>query len=172
LPGDYTAAVANITGLSTAACNGGVGNGNGRIETGGGNEDILAWEHISKAGFINGTYTCAGTVAASTNPTNPYAIPLQLVYDGAYGSAGTGALRHNLKMGNQIPVEIIAEVDRKVDDGFPNTGGFQFSAYTITGGTAPTEGTTLSPSCTSAAGNAATWNATNGSTNCGGASLF
>ncbi len=173
LPGDYTGAVNNITGvLASSPCNAGIGNGNGRIEAGAGNEDVLAWEHISKAGCINGTYTCAATVGPATNPTNPYAIALRIVYDGAYGSTSTGAQRHNLKTGNQIPVDIIAEVDRKVDDGLPNTGGFQFSVYTVSGGTAPTEGATTTPACTSAAGTAATWNTTNGSTNCGGASLF
>ncbi len=37
--------------------------------------------------------------------------------------------KHNLKTGGQVPVEIIAEVDRKIDDGKPNSGGFQFSTY-------------------------------------------
>jgi prepilin-type N-terminal cleavage/methylation domain-containing protein len=171
LPGDYTGATNNITGVSTAACNGGNGNGNGQIETAVNNEDILAWEHLSKAGFINGTYTCAAAVAPGTNPTNPYAIALQVSYDGAYGTAG-GPLRHNLKTGNQIPVDIMAEVDRKIDDGQPNTGGFQFSAYTVAGGVAPTSAALASPSCTSAASAAGLWNTTNGSTNCGGASLF
>ena len=59
LPGDYTLATTNITGISTN----GNGNGNGRIETGATpvassvvEEHILVWEHPSKAGFINGTY--------------------------------------------------------------------------------------------------------------------
>src|SRR5690349_17357379 len=33
IPGDYAGAVAVIPDISTAACNGGKGNGNGRIET-------------------------------------------------------------------------------------------------------------------------------------------
>ena len=172
VPGDYTQATNNITGVAaTAACGNGNGNGNGRIEVAG-NEHTLAWEHLSKAGFINGTYTCAGAVAATTNPTNPYAIPLQLVFDGVYGIASAGAVRHNLKTGNQIPVDIIAEVDRKVDDGQPYTGGFQFSVYTSGAGVAPTESAAATPACTSDATTAARWNAINGSTNCGGASLF
>src|SRR5882672_2306595 len=170
LPGDYTAATTNINGVSTAACGGGNGNGNGRIETTN-NENVLAWEHISKAGFINGTYTCAATEDNTTSPVNPYGVRMQLIYDGAYGIAGAGATRHNLKTGPQIPVEIIAEVDRKIDDGAPYTGGFQFSAYSA-GATAPTEGSATAPACTSGATTAATWNAINGSTNCGGVSVF
>lgn len=171
LPGDYTAATTNITGVAaTAACGNGNGNGNGRIETVN-QENVLAWEHISKAGFINGTYTCAAAESTTTTPVNPYGVRMQLVYDGIYGIASAGAARHNLKTGPQIPVDIIAEVDRKIDDGAPYTGGFQFSVY-AGGGTAPTEGSPTTPSCTSGATTAATWNATNGSTNCGGTSTF
>src|ERR1700680_3911745 len=57
--GDYTQATVNIIGATAN------GNGNGRIETGavggtapaGAEEHTLAWEHLSRAGFINGTYT-------------------------------------------------------------------------------------------------------------------
>ena len=58
-PGDYTQATVNIANVAaTAACGAGNGNGNGQIEPTN-NEMILAWEHLSKAGFITGTYTCA-----------------------------------------------------------------------------------------------------------------
>ena len=43
---------------------------------------------------------------------------MDLTYDDAYGIAGSPD-KHNLKTGGQIPVAIIAEVDRKVDDGSP-----------------------------------------------------
>jgi hypothetical protein len=56
--------------------------------------------------------------------------------DQRYGP-GTGALKHNLKTGAQIPVEIVSEVDRKIDDGNPNSGTFQFSSYAGSGATAP-----------------------------------
>ena len=97
-PGDYTGATVNIANISTAACNGGIGNGNGRIEAG--DEARLAWEHLSKAGFITGTYTCAAADGPTTTPVNPYGIYLEVVYDGIYG-AGTvatpSAPRHNVK---------------------------------------------------------------------------
>lgn len=172
LPGDYTAATTNINGITGTACGTNAnGNGNGRIETTG-SEHILAWEHLSKAGFINGTYTCATTESNTTTPLNPYTVRLQLVFDGVFGIASGGAQRHNLKTGAQIPVELIAEVDRKIDDGQPYTGSFQFSAYQGNAAAAPTENAAASPSCTSGNTTAATWNATNGSTNCGAASLF
>jgi len=71
-----------------------------------------------------------------------------------------------------VPVDIIVEVDRKIDDGLPNTGGFQFSRYQGNGAAAPTDGSGTTPTCTSATTAAGVWNATNGSTNCGGASLL
>lgn len=178
LPGDYTLATTNITGISANAN----GNGNGRIETGATpvassvvEEHILVWEHLSKAGFINGTYTYNATASATTSPTNPYGVYMQVIYDGLYGAGTSGtpaALRHNIKTGSQVPVEIIVEVDRKIDDGSPNTGGFQFSRYQGNGAAAPTDGSATTPACTSATTAAGIWNATNGSTNCGGASLL
>jgi prepilin-type N-terminal cleavage/methylation domain-containing protein len=178
LPGDYTAATTNITGISAN----GNGNGNGRIETGATpvassvvEEHILVWEHLSKAGFINGTYTYNATASSTTSPTNPYGVYMQVIYDGIYGAGTAGtpsALRHNIKTGSQVPVEIIVEVDRKIDDGAPNTGGFQFSRYQGNGAAAPTDGAAATPACTSATTAAGVWNATNGSTNCGGASLL
>jgi prepilin-type N-terminal cleavage/methylation domain-containing protein len=176
LPGDYTQATTNINGATSN------GNGNGRIETGATvvsgsvpEEHILVWEHLSRSGFINGTYTYAATASATTSPTNPYGVYMQVIYDGIYGAGTTGtpaALRHNIKTGSQVPVDIIVEVDRKIDDGLPNTGGFQFSRYQGNGAAAPTDGSLTTPACTSATGPTGVWNATNGSTNCGGASLL
>jgi prepilin-type N-terminal cleavage/methylation domain-containing protein len=176
LPGDYTLATTNINGATVN------GNGNGRVESAGtcgaiagcvAYETTGLWDQLSHAGFINGTYTAGSATQSDANsPKNPYGIYLQLIYDGTYGITSGGATKHNLKTGGQIPVEIIAEVDRKVDDGSPYTGGFQFSAYVGNAATAPTEGSVTSPACTSGNTTAATWNATNGSTNCGGASVF
>ncbi|HKQ26906.1 MAG TPA: prepilin-type N-terminal cleavage/methylation domain-containing protein [Burkholderiales bacterium] len=180
-PGDYTAATTNIVGVSTTSgCGGAVngnGNGNGRVESAAGGlyENVLAWEQLSKAGFITGTYTCATTEAPATSPVNPYGVYMQVVFDGIYGAGTTATpapLRHNIKSGSQVPVDIIAEMDRKIDDGAPNTGGFQFSRYQGNGAAAPTDGAAAQPACTSATTAAGIWNTTNGSTNCGGASLL
>ena len=171
-PGDYTQATVNIANVAaTAACGNGNGNGNGQIEAAN-NEMILAWEHLSKAGFITGTYTCAAADAATSTPVNPYNVYMRVIYDGSYGISGGGAPRHNIKTGAQVPVEILSEVDRKIDDGAPYTGGFQFSAYPGNAAAAPTEGAAATPACTSALAANGVWNSTNGSTNCGGASLL
>jgi prepilin-type N-terminal cleavage/methylation domain-containing protein len=143
LPGDYSQAAANIAGITTGCGTNGNGDGDGQIEATG-NENTLAWEHLSKAGFINGTYTCAtGTPTQATSPTNPYGQPLVLEYDGTYAIAGTGTppSRHNLKTGGQIASDILGEIDRKVDDGNPVQGSFraqlQGTPTCYTGGTTP-----------------------------------
>jgi len=168
LPGDYSQAVATIAGV-TAGAN---GNNNGRIESilGGGtiDEHIAAWDHLSKAGFINGSYNYAVVPETATSaPTNPYARFLRIIYDGAYGAGGQPN-RHNLKTGNQIPSDLMAEIDRKIDDGNPVGGTFQFSAYDGGGGggVAPTGG--AANQCYQGT----TWSSTTIDTNCGGASLF
>lgn len=170
LPGDYAKATNSINNTSQD------GNGNGRIESGTTpNEAILAWEHLSGASFLTGSYHYASIESAATSHVNPYGVFQQLVYDGIYGAgtlADPSALRHNIKSGSQIPVEIVAETDRKIDDGMPNTGAFQFSRYQGNGSIAPTDGASGSPACTSSTAAAGIWNTTNGSPNCGAASLL
>ena len=141
LPGDYSLASTNIANVAAGAN----GNGNGQIQSilGGGtiDEHIAVWDHLSKAGFINGSYTYAVLPETpATVPANPYVRYIQVINDNVYGT-GAGAVRHNIKTGNQIPSEILAEIDRKIDDGNPVGGVFQFSTYNGgAGGTAPTGG--------------------------------
>jgi prepilin-type N-terminal cleavage/methylation domain-containing protein len=174
LPGDYSQAAANIS--CTPACSN--GNGNGQIASiaGGGagttiDEHVAVWEHLSKSGFINGSFTyAAGAETANSAPTNPYVRYIRVIYDTDYGT-GTPAIRHNIKTGNQIPSDIMAEIDRKIDDGNPLGGNFQFSVYDGggAGGTAPT-----GPGAGGcyAAGPPPLWSAATVVTNCGGASLL
>lgn len=152
LPGDYAQAVATIPNiLATVACGNGNGNGNGQIASAGG-ENILVWEHLSKAQFINGSYTCAAAAAPATSPSNPYGGLLDLQFDAAFQSQ-TGA-RHNLKTGAGIPSDILAEIDRKVDDG------------------SPTQGTFRAPAAADATCFGAAWVTTAPGTNCQGTTLF
>jgi prepilin-type N-terminal cleavage/methylation domain-containing protein len=159
LPGDYAAAVGNIPDVTQN------GDGNGQIATTTGNiiESVLVWEHLSRAGFIHGAYTYAAAPADASNPRNPYGAFVQLIWDQRYGDPGGAApaARHNLKTGRQLPVEILAEVDRKIDDGRPYTGTFQFSDF---------DG--AQAACVTGNGPAATWAAVGGEANCGGATLF
>lgn len=175
LPGDYATAATNLAG-STAATN---GNGNGQIEApnSGTNESILVWDHLSRAGFLNGNfaYVAGDAVKDSNTPRNPYGQYFQLVFDAnffALNSSGVmaaaGTARHNLKTGNLVPVEIIAEVDRKTDDGNGGSGSIVFSKYTA-GGTAPAD-PAATASCIKTDG---AWLLQGGSDpNCGAATLL
>lgn len=127
LPGDYSAAIANIP--ACAACED--GNNDGQILVFGTiAESISAWAHMSKAGFITGSYAYTdGDAASATNtPSNPYGTLMQLIFDNVYQDAAPTA-RHNLKTGNNIPSDILAEVDRKMDDGSANAGAVRFSTF-------------------------------------------
>ena len=170
LPGDYASASTNINGVTIA------GDGNGRIEgpnTGGTYETLLAWNHLTAAGFLNGSYTLAASNTSApidtNSPKNPYSVYIQIIYDNAYGT-GAPPSKHNLKTGSQIPVEIIAEVDRKIDDGLPYAGGFQFSTYAPTGFINPVA--TGAGACINTGPTPPIWNISGGSTTCGAASLF
>jgi prepilin-type N-terminal cleavage/methylation domain-containing protein len=160
LPGDYAQATNTITNISTAACGGGNGNGDGTITTNN-NENILVWEHLSKSGFINGSYVCAASASATSAPANPYGQYLNLIYDNSY--AGTAQMRHNLKTGGSIPSDILAEIDRKVDDGSSLTGSFRGM---------PTGTGVDSPVTTCYNTTSGVWVTTPGSPNCGGVTVF
>lgn len=167
LPGDYANAKATITGITdVAGCGNGTGNGNGDgTILAALNENILAWEHLSKAGFINGSYTCAAAPAVATSaPANPYGQFLNLIYDNGYAANGAAQTRHNLKTGGSIPSDILGEIDRKVDDGNAVTGSFrgQIAGTGIDG--------TLA-NCYSAAPGGV-WVSTPGGTSCGGVTVF
>jgi len=161
------------------------GNGNGVIENSAApimvsavpsesREDLLAWMHLSSAGFLNGSYAMSAGETGATDansPKNAYNIYLQLVYDAAYADVGTAVNKHNLKTGPLIPVEIIAEVDRKIDDGNGMRGAFRYSSYLGNAAAAPP---VPSPVFTpgQCVGTTGVWYVPQGEVNCGGASLL
>jgi len=172
LPGDYSGvnASANIRGIANNTVG---GNANGVIEdVAGFTETVVAWTHLSQAGFITGNYnaTTPNPAANATfAPTNPYSAIIQMQWDNTYqgAAAAPGGNRVNLKTGNQIPADVLAEIDRKIDDGRPDLGNFRFSAFNG-GVAAPTPASCF----TVVPGGGSNWNATTGETNCGAATLF
>jgi prepilin-type N-terminal cleavage/methylation domain-containing protein len=159
-PGDYANAVGNVPNVSTACATAGNGNGDSRIEEANG-ESILAWEHLAKSGFLIGAYICTGNTVIDPNsvPRNAYGQYLQLIYDSNY--AGTARDQHNLKTGSAMPSHILAEIDRKTDDGNAQQGSLRGSSYTLG---APTD-----PACWDGSG---IWSEATSLPNCGGAVLF
>jgi hypothetical protein len=93
-----------------------------------------------------------------------------IVYDSNWGYSSNNVARHNIKTGNYVPAAVLAEVDRKIDEGRPGSGRFQFSTY-AGAGTAPVMGGTPN-GCTDANSTTASWIPSGGSDNCGAASLL
>jgi prepilin-type N-terminal cleavage/methylation domain-containing protein len=182
-PGDYASAYSTLKCPTGSSCLN--GNGNGVVESTSVqipingvqsevHEEILAWMQLASAGFLNGSYTmvAGATTANDTNtPKNPYNIFLQIRYDNTYGDTGTPPSKHNLKTGAQVPVEIISEVDRKIDDGNGVRGGFRYSTYQGNAPTAPPAPATpyAAGQCVDPTG---VWYIPQGEVNCGGTSLF
>lgn len=164
IPGDYTAANANIPGAGTTC----VGDGDSLIDSAA--ESVCAWYHLSKAGFITGNYTGSGTADVTNSPSNPFGGLMQLIFDKNYAEdgnlAGDGATQsqvHNIKTGTNIPATILAEVDRKIDDGVPSEGSFRFSDWQSSSTSCVTENTSPTKD---------NWSITSTATQCGGVSLF
>ena len=72
--------------------------------------------------------------------------------------------------GNYVAADVLGEIDRKIDDGLPGSGRFQFSTY-AGAGTPPVVGGTAS-GCTDADSAAGRWLERGGSDNCGAAILL
>lgn len=183
-PGDYAAASTTLHCPTGASCLN--GNGNGIVESAAVSvtvlgvpsevhEELLVWMHLTSAGFLNGSYAMiAGETARSdnNNPKNAFNIYLELVYDRVYADlVATPPQKHNLKTGAQIPVDIIAEVDRKIDDGNGIRGAFRYSTYQGNAPLAPPMASSVysSSQCVSDTG---AWFIPQAEVNCGGASLL
>lgn len=164
-PGDYPGALAyaNLSGIASAQVG---GNGDGVVrDTPQARESLLLWVHLSHANLIAGNYQAESSQPPSVGewPRNPYNATLQLQYDAQYANSAD-APRLNLKTGNQIPAKVLAEIDRKVDDGRADTGLFRFSLYDGGGGSPSPQRCYDSRS--------GLWRAADNEPNCGAAALF
>jgi len=137
-------------------------------------EDILAWQHLAAAGFLRGDYRMlhpsVAVPAPDNTPRNGFGGYLQIATDSAWGFSTNTVVRPNIKTGNYVPAAVLAEVDRKVDDGLPGAGRLQFSTY-AGAGTPPAVGG-AADGCTDADSPQAAWLERPGSDNCGAATLL
>ncbi len=124
-PGDYSQAAVNLPGTPAN------GNGNGLVGAASGEaaERPNVWIHLQAAGYITGNFVVA-TVAAddygclpTTCPDNGFGAGMNLNYGALRQEGGINA--HELITGRGIPVEVLAELDRKVDDGNAGSGAMQ-----------------------------------------------
>lgn len=104
------------------------GNSNGRLDGTVWVEGLALWEQLSKSGFIQGNYT-GGTSKPNQSdvnlaPRNAFNGFLMLFSSDDYedGTSNSPSEKLNLVLGAGIPVNVIAELDRKIDDGLPESG--------------------------------------------------
>jgi prepilin-type N-terminal cleavage/methylation domain-containing protein len=166
-PGDYSQPSQTLN-CGAAACPFGNGDGlisNTSVAAGGSevHEELVLWTHLSASGLLSAAYHMTAGETAPTNqnsPHSPWGPFLELGFDSRYGNGS--ASRHNLKTGDFIPVEVLAETDRKIDDGFPNSGRFQFAWMPVP--TDPANATLTG--CTATSGTSVTWNLASPVSNC------
>lgn len=121
-PGDYISADVNLPGAQTS------GNGNGLVDS-----DIErgnVWRHLQAAGSISGSFqgnivaVDAYNCSAINCPGNGFGFGMNISF--ASESTGAGIANANeLITGSGIPVEVLAEMDRKIDDGLANSGAMR-----------------------------------------------
>ena len=153
LPGDYLQAQQNVPGAGPALAvnigSTGLGFGDGTIID---TESPYAMQHLTGAGYLRCPQcTYAPATAAGENPSaanslqNQYGGVMAIFVDGASlgssaantdtyvpASAGNRRPRLGIHTGSNIPSNIIAEVDRKLDDGSPEAGDVRASNYSTT----------------------------------------
>ncbi len=132
VPGDWDVTTAGQA-IGGAILTG--GNNNGRLDNSGSwVEPNALWEHLSKAGFINGSYSGGGgaepTTANSAAPFNPFNSAIVMARTPDYLDTTSLALpvRLHLIVGRGTPVDIARELDTKLDDSNPETGTLRSAA--------------------------------------------
>lgn len=134
-PGDYLDAQSTVN-LPGAPAG---GDGNGRVGFVGTTDDPAergaVWIHLVAAGYLTGEFRTPANIAS-----NEYGCPISDCPDNGFGSGmvlGFSNLvvqstavppsveAHELNTGHGIPVQVLAELDRKIDDGLANTGVMQ-----------------------------------------------
>ena len=126
-PGDYSKASINLQGVAAASD----GDGNGIVGKTGTTDEPTergsAWLHLEAAGYITGGYSGADVALTAFYSCTTLICPDNGFGSGMvlnHGSESRDATSdtHELISGQGIPVDVLAELDRKVDDGAADTG--------------------------------------------------
>ena len=143
MPGDFTQASIYITG-------GRDGNGNGYVSLT--RESAAALQHLTSAGYLrcpqctvsNGMHPRDLFPTAKNSLINIYGGIMSISNDNTWNATrGTfydpnlgrqvGGGEITIHTGPRIPSNIMAELDRKIDDGIPNSGGVVFNNLDLSG---------------------------------------
>ena len=146
VPGDIGTLQVALVGNGVLASTDGAAGGNGQIAL---TDSSSAFQNLTATGFLSCS-VCTVALQASTasnSPTNVYGGVLMIATDtnlanltapATFGLA-LPAQRTNLKTGNLIPSNVMAEIDLKSDDGNPYTGNFRFSLWFAAGAATPAQ---------------------------------
>jgi prepilin-type N-terminal cleavage/methylation domain-containing protein len=149
IPGDWNAASATTAiGVAITSPAAGLNMDNGRLDTIVGDpwtESNAMWEQLAAAGFIQGAYAGGLLVPDQANgvaPLNAYNTPIIVGITNEYfDPAGPlAAPRLHLVVGRNIPVDVMRELDVKLDDTAPRSGDMRSAipvATVFTGGGFP-----------------------------------
>ncbi len=175
VPGDMTAAKACGAIGASNFVNGCVGgNGNGQLDQEDVGEAAALWAQLSAAGFISGAYEGGITRkedynngAKSITPVNVFNGPVMLTRTDNYLHSTTPPVRLAFIFGNNIPVNVLYELDIKIDDGSPNSGILRHAKAPSGGAGGASDGisdiVSSAPQCVSGG---ASWNIDGGEQNC------
>lgn len=165
LPGDFSQATSIVFGTTAS------GDGDGRIRSQAQgaviDEHIAVWEHLARAGYVSGGFVyAAGTPTNASAPRSRFGGFPMIQHNNNY--AGVATARNVLFTGTLVPANVMAELDRKLDDGLATTGSLRFSSFDVL--SAPP----IAANCYLISGpDAGPWRITGSvESNCGGAILF
>jgi prepilin-type N-terminal cleavage/methylation domain-containing protein len=177
VPGDWqqTAAAAAIGGTINSG-----GNDNGRLDGTGANawvEPNALWEHLSKAGFVSGSYSGTNAEPSTANgagPFNPFNSAIVMARTDNYiDVTGGPPARLHLIVGRGTPVDIARELDTKLDDSNPETGNLRSAAAAVGPLVGPAQWGAGDGSCmTAGAPGTRQWNVNLDSQDCNAVYLF
>ena len=150
------------------------GDSSGRLDGAKWVEGNALWEQLSKSGFIRGNYL--GDAKKPTQddvniaPRNAFNGFLFLFSSSDYSdTSSTPSEKLNLVLGTGIPVNVIAELDRKIDDGLPQTGVVR---QAVTSGGEFDDHSQSKADCVTTTGTPVTWDIAKNEQNCNGVYLY
>ncbi|MGI9335330.1 MAG: type II secretion system protein [Gammaproteobacteria bacterium] len=177
VPGDWSAANAT-TAIGAVIATG--GNEDGAIDhvVDTWSEPTGMWEQLSAAGFVQGAYIGAATeptAGSNSAPENPFngLVLVGRTPDYVDPVASPPPARRYVLVGKFVPVDLMQELDTKIDDGKPETGDLRVTtqAATIFAGT-NNWGGYGAVACTATVSGAVVWDITSGPQDCNGVFFF
>ncbi len=122
----------------------------------------LVTNNLSAAGFYSGAFNTSEqniTPTSQNSPVNPWGGAMFVAFWNQYNANGRAstASSNGIYTGQSVASTVLAEIDRKIDDGNPQTGSFRSAWPRLTTAT-----------CVSGTN----WVVNNGSADCSGISLY